>query len=32
MPPLVVETPRALKEFVGHEIAVTDWLDRKSVV
>ena len=26
MPPLVVETPRALKEFVGREIAVTDWL------
>ncbi|MGC1475716.1 MAG: MaoC family dehydratase [Terriglobales bacterium] len=25
MPPLVVETPRALKDFVGREIAVTDW-------
>lgn len=25
MAPLVVETPRALKEFVGREIAVTDW-------
>jgi acyl dehydratase len=25
MPSLVVETPRALKEFVGREIAVTDW-------
>jgi acyl dehydratase len=26
MPPLVVETLLALKEFVGREIAVTDWL------
>jgi acyl dehydratase len=26
MPPLVVETPHSLKEFVGREIAVTDWL------
>jgi acyl dehydratase len=26
MPPLVVETMLALKEFVGREIAVTDWL------
>ena len=26
MPPLVVETVRSLKEFVGREIAVTDWL------
>jgi len=25
MPPLVIETPRALKEFAGREIAVTDW-------
>lgn len=25
MPPLVVETPRFLSDFVGHEIAVTDW-------
>jgi acyl dehydratase len=25
MPPLAVETPRALKDFVGREIAVTDW-------
>jgi acyl dehydratase len=25
MPPLVIETPNALKEFVGREIAVTDW-------
>jgi acyl dehydratase len=25
MPPLVVETPHALKDFVGREIAVTDW-------
>jgi acyl dehydratase len=25
MPPLVVETPLALNEFVGREIAVTDW-------
>ena len=25
MPPLVVETPQALKEFVGREIGVTDW-------
>jgi len=26
MPPLVVETPRSLKPFVGHEIATTEWL------
>jgi acyl dehydratase len=26
MPPLVVETPLSLKEFVGREISVTDWL------
>ena len=26
MPPLVVETPRSLKDFIGREIAVTDWL------
>jgi acyl dehydratase len=26
MPPLVLETVRSLKEFVGREIAVTDWL------
>jgi acyl dehydratase len=26
MPPLVVETLLSLKEFVGREIAVTDWL------
>lgn len=26
MPPLVVETIASLQEFVGHEIAVTDWL------
>jgi acyl dehydratase len=26
MPPLVVETVRSLKEYVGCEIAVTDWL------
>jgi len=26
MPPLVLETVRSLKEFVGCEIAVTDWL------
>jgi len=26
MPPLVVETVLSLKEFVGREIAVTDWL------
>ncbi len=26
MPPLVVETLQALREFVGREIAVTDWL------
>lgn len=26
MPPLVVETMLSLKEFVGREIAVTDWL------
>jgi acyl dehydratase len=25
MPPLVIETPNSLKEFVGREIAVTDW-------
>jgi acyl dehydratase len=25
MPPLVIETPNALKEFVGREITVTDW-------
>lgn len=25
MPPLVVETPRSLSDFVGREIAVTDW-------
>jgi acyl dehydratase len=25
MPPLVVETPHSLSNFVGHEIAVTDW-------
>jgi acyl dehydratase len=25
MPPLVVETPLSLNEFVGREIAVTDW-------
>lgn len=25
MPPLVVETPRSLGDFVGREIAVTDW-------
>ena len=25
MPPLVIETPRSLKECVGREIAVTDW-------
>ena len=25
MPPLVIETPRSLKDFVGREIAVTDW-------
>jgi acyl dehydratase len=25
MPPLVVETPRSLNDFVGREIAVTDW-------
>lgn len=26
MPPLVIETPRSLSDFVGREIAVTDWL------
>src|SRR5260370_4152575 len=26
MPPLVVETLRALREFIGREIAVTEWL------
>ena len=26
MPPLIVENLDALKEFVGREIAVTDWL------
>jgi acyl dehydratase len=26
MPPLVVESPQALKEFVGKEIGVTKWL------
>jgi len=26
MPPLVVETARSLKEFMGREIGVTDWL------
>ena len=25
MPPLVIHTPLALKDFVGREIAVTDW-------
>lgn len=25
MPPFVVETPQALKDFVGREIATTDW-------
>jgi acyl dehydratase len=25
MPPLVVQTPLALKDFIGREIAVTDW-------
>jgi acyl dehydratase len=25
MPPLIIETPSALKEFAGREIAVTDW-------
>jgi acyl dehydratase len=25
MPPLVIETPRSLVDFVGREIAVTDW-------
>lgn len=25
MPRLVIETPQSLKEFAGHEIAVTDW-------
>jgi acyl dehydratase len=25
MPPLMVETPRSLNDFVGREIAVTDW-------
>ena len=26
MPPIVLETPAALKEFVGREVAVTQWL------
>ena len=26
MPPLIVANPDALKEFVGREFAVTDWL------
>jgi acyl dehydratase len=26
MPPLAVDTPQALKEFAGREIAVSDWL------
>jgi len=26
MPPLVIETPRSLSDFVGREIAVTGWL------
>ena len=26
MPPLVIETLRSLKDFVGREIAVTDWI------
>jgi acyl dehydratase len=26
MPPIAVQTPQALKNFVGREIAVTDWL------
>ncbi len=25
MPPLMIETPRSLSDFVGREIAVTDW-------
>ncbi|HXQ25785.1 MAG TPA: MaoC family dehydratase [Candidatus Acidoferrales bacterium] len=25
MPPLTVETPQSLKDFIGREIAVTDW-------
>lgn len=25
MPPLVIETPRSLSDFVGREIALTDW-------
>ena len=25
MPPLVIETPQSLREFVGREIAMTDW-------
>jgi acyl dehydratase len=25
MPPLIVETPRSLKDLLGREIAVTDW-------
>lgn len=25
MPPLMIETPRSLKDFQGREIAVTDW-------
>jgi hypothetical protein len=31
MPPLVVETVRSLEEFVGREIAVTDWLTRVAL-
>jgi acyl dehydratase len=26
MPPLVIETPQAMKEFLGKEIGVTEWL------
>lgn len=26
MPPLVIPTPRSLAQFVGREVAVTDWL------
>ena len=26
MPPIILETPRSLKEFLGREIAVTDWI------
>jgi len=26
LPPVVIETPASLKDFVGREIAVTDWL------